>query len=392
MRFFVKKQYLEEIEGDMEELFLSNVEQTSLRQARFQYTLDAVKLLRPILLRNFNSSPTFFQYAMFKNYAIIAWRNLIKKKAYSFINIFGLGLGIASCLLIFMFVQDELSYDNYHEKKDRIYRVIHGQSAPDSKDISSIYPYWVWGNAPVGHALKSDFAEIDKLVQFSGRSDILLTYEDKMYQEDGIFFMDSTAFDVFSWPLLKGNPKTALAAPYSIVLTESTAQKYFGDEDPMGKTLKGSESAGRSNPGDYTVTGVIADLPLNSHFRFNALLSMSTFRKSRPDVFDAWGYVDFYTYFLVNEQFDAAAFKRKLPDFLSRHKEYPESRYTIAIEPLRDMYLRTEAERQPGETGSLTNIYVFSIIGLFILGIANTTMMIAMIVERPTMIIDSPRN
>src|SRR5687768_12344183 len=370
LRFFLKKEYLEEIEGDMEELFLANVEQTSLRKARLQYTLDSVKLLRPVLFKNFNLSPTFFQYAMFRNYSIVAWRNLIKKKAYSFINIFGLGLGIASCLLIFMFVQDELSYDNYHEKNDRIYRVIHGQSAPDSKDISSIYPYWVWGNAPVGHALKSDFAEIEKLVQFSGRSDILLTYEDKMYQEDGIFFMDSTAFDVFSWPLLKGNPKTALAAPYSIVLTESTAQKYFGDEDPMGKTVKGSESAGRSNPGDYTVTGVIADLPLNSHFRFNALLSMSTFRKSRPDVFDAWGYVDFYTYFLVSEQFDAAAFKRKLPDFLSRHKEYPESRYTIAIEPMKDMYLRTPAERQPGETGSLTNIYVFSIIGLFILVIA----------------------
>ena len=366
----MKKEYLEEIEGDMEELFLSNVDQTSVRKARLLYALDTLKLLRPILLKNFNTSHTFFQYAMFKTYSIIAWRNLIKKKAYSFINIFGLGLGIACCLLIFMFVKDELSFDNYHEKKERIYRVIHGQRGPDSTDLSSIHPYWVWHNAPIGPALKDDFPEIDKVVQFSGRSDILLTHDDNMYQEDGIFFMDSTAFDVFSWPLLKGNPKTALAAPYSIVLTESTAQKYFGDEDPMGKTLKGSASSGRSNPGDYTVTGLIADLPMNSHFRFNALLSMSTFRNSRPEVFDAWGYVDFYTYFLVNEQFDKQAFKRKLPNFLSRHKEYPESRYTIDIEPLRDMYLRTEAERQPGETGSLTNIYVFSIIGLFILVIA----------------------
>jgi putative ABC transport system permease protein len=228
----------------------------------------------------------------------------------------------------------------------------------------------VWGNAPVGPALKRDFPEIEKVVQFSGRADILLTNGEKVSQEDGVFFMDSTAFDVFSWKLLKGNPRTALAAPYSIVLTESTAQKYFGDEDPIGKALKGSESAGRSNAGDYTVTGVMADVPLNSHFRFNALLSMSTFRKSRPDVFDAWGYVDFYTYFLVNDQFNAAAFKSKIPDFLSRHKEYPDSKYSIAIEPLKDVYLRTKAERQPGETGSLPNIYVFSIIGLFILVIA----------------------
>jgi hypothetical protein len=179
-----------------------------------------------------------------------------------------------------------------------------------------------------------------------------------------------SSFDVFSWKLLKGNPKTALSAPYSIVLTESTARKYFGDEDPLGKSLKGSESAGRSNAGDYTVTGVIAEIPSNSHFRFNAFLSMSTFRKARPDVFDAWGYVDFYTYFLVNEHFDETAFKRKIPAFMSRHIKDPDSRYLIAIEALRDAYLRTTAERQPGETGSLSNIYVFSIIGFFILAIA----------------------
>ncbi len=370
LRFLLKEEYLEEIEGDMEELYLGNIEKGSIRKARLLYTLETMRLIRPALLKNFRTSPTFNQYAMFKNYSVVAWRNLIKKKGYSFINISGLGLGIACCVLIFMFVQDELSYDNYHEKKDRIYRVIHGEKAANSTDIASIGPHWVWGNAPIGPALKNDFPEIDKVVQFSGRSDILLTYEDKMYQEDGIFFMDSTVFDVFSWTLLKGNPKTALAAPYSIVLTESTAQKYFGNEDPIGKTLKGSESAGRSDPGDYTVTGILADLPLNSHFRFNVLLSLNTFRKSRPDIFDAWGYVDTYTYFLAGEQFDAQSFRSRLPDFLDRHKQHPESRYTIDVEPMKDMYLRTKAERQPGETGSLANIYVFSIIGLFILVIA----------------------
>ena len=365
----MKEEYLEEIEGDMEEIFLVNTEQMSVAKAKRRYTWEVIKLMRPALLKNFKTSPTFNQYAMFKNYYTIAWRNLLKKKAYSFINIFGLGLGIACCLLIFMFVQDELSYDNYHEKKDRIYRLVHGESAIDSVG-NPAYPFWVWGNAPVGPALKQDFPEIDKVLQFSGRSDILLTYGEKMYQEDGVFFMDSSAFEVFSWKLLKGNPRTALAAPYSIVLTESTARKYFGDEDPLGKVLKGSESAGRSNPGDYTVTGVMADVPLNSHFRFNALLSMSTFRKSIPEIFTYWGYVDFYTYFLVNERFDEEAFKAKIPAFLDRHKEHPESRYLIAIEPLKDVYLRTQADRQPGETGSLPNIYVFSVIGIFILVIA----------------------
>ncbi|HEY5746172.1 MAG TPA: ABC transporter permease [Chryseolinea sp.] len=369
LRYFLKKEYLEEIEGDMEELFFDHVERFSPARAKRMYTWEMLKLLRPVLLKNLKHSPTLNQYAMFKNYFKIAWRNLIKKKAYSVINIFGLGLGIACCFLIFMFVQDELSYDNYHEKGDRIYRVTHGyKSAKDSEESAKANPFWVWGNAPIGAALRQDFPEIEKVVQFSGRSDILLTYEDKIYQEDGVFFMDSTAFDVFSWQLVRGDPKTVLAAPYSIVLTESTARKYFGDTDPIGKSLQGSESAGRSKAGDYTVTGIMKDVPSNSHFRFNALLSMSTFKKSWPEIFGEWGYVDFYTYFLVKEKFNAAAFKQKIPAFLSRAQKDPQ--YTIGIEPLKDVYLRTFAQRQPGETGSLSNIYVFSIIGIFILVIA----------------------
>ncbi|WP_026967502.1 ABC transporter permease [Algoriphagus terrigena] len=308
---------------------------------------------------------------MWKNYLKIAYRNLLKKKVYSFINILGLGVGMACCLLIFMFVQDELSYDNYHENGDRIYQVTHGSRSPEGvTEGAEAQPFWVWGNAPVGPALKLDFPEVENVVQFSGRSDILFTVGDNITQEDGVFFMDSTVFDVFSWELIEGNPKTALAAAYSVVLTETTARKYFGNESALGKTLKGSESAGRSNAGDYTVTGVMADVPSNSHFKFNALLSLETFRQSRPDVFDAWGYVDTYTYFLVNDQFERSAFEAKIPDFIERRNGDNGYGYTIAIEPLSDVYLRTTALRQPGETGSLPNIYVFSVIGLFILIIA----------------------
>ncbi|WP_057940105.1 ABC transporter permease [Algoriphagus resistens] len=308
---------------------------------------------------------------MLKNYFKIAYRNLLKKKVYSFINIVGLGIGMACCVLIFMFVQDELSYDKYHEKGDRIYRVLHGELAGDGvEEGSSTEDYWVWGNAPIGPALQLDFPEIEKVVQFSGKADILFTVGDVTQQEDGIVFMDSTVFDVFSWELVEGDPKTALVAPYSAVLNETTAKKYFGDEKALGKTLKGSEVSGRSAAGDYTVTGVLKDFPSNSHLKFNTLLSRSTFKQSRPGVFDQWGYVDSYTYFLVNETFDRASFEAKIPGFLDQrnpNKEYP---YTIAIEPLSDVYLKTSAQRQPGDTGSLANIYVFSIIGLFILGIA----------------------
>lgn len=306
---------------------------------------------------------------MIRSYLTIAWRNLLKKKAYSFINIFGLGLGMTCCFLIFMYIQDELSYDTYHEKGDRIYRLTHGSlPSEEQPENAAANPFWVWHNAPVGPALKSYFPEIDKVVQFSGSSDILLTDGENSFQEEGVFFMDSTAFDVFSWKVIKGDAKNALTAPYSMVMTESTAKRYFGNADPIGKTLKGSESPGRSSEGDYTVTAVIEDIPSNSHFKFNMLLSLNTFRKYWPEVFDSWGYVDFYTYFLVNENFDLAAFKQKIPGFLAARQDNP--RYTVHVEQMKDFYLRSDADRQPGETGSLSNIYVFSVIGIFILVIA----------------------
>ena len=301
---------------------------------------------------------------MLRNYLIIGWRNLLKKKGYSAINIFGLGMGIACCLLIFTYVQYERSFDTYHEKSDRIYRVVHGGKKASAES------FWVWNNAPIGPALSQNFPEIDKVVQFSGRADILLTNGNRIYQEEDVFFMDSTAFDVFTWKLLKGNPKTALAAPYSLVLTETLAKKYFGDEDPLGKVIKGSDSPGRADAGEYLITGVMEDVPANSHFRFDALLSLNTFRKSIPEVFTNWDYADFYTYFLVNDKFDRAGFEQKLPAFIERQMNDQKNEYAIRIESLKEAYLGTVAERQPGEIGSLSNLYTFSIIGLFILVIA----------------------
>lgn len=301
---------------------------------------------------------------MYKNYLKIAWRNLTKKKGYTFINISGLAVGMACCMIIFLFVYDELSYDGYHEHGDRIYQVIHGsESAADSE-------FWVWNNAPIGPAMANEFPEIEKVVQFSGKADILLRHGEITHQEDGVFFMDSTVFDVFSWNFIDGDPKTALVAPYSIVLTESAAKKYFGNEEALGKILEGRAVAGRAEGGDYTVTGIIEDIPSNSHFRFNALLSLSTFHNSIPQVFDMWGYADFYTYIKVNEQFNREDFERKIPDFMSRVTTEDNAKYTIRLVPLEEVYLKSEAQQQPGELGSLSNIYIFSIIGLFIIVIA----------------------
>jgi len=303
---------------------------------------------------------------MIQNNFKIAWRNLIKNKGYTLINIIGLAIGLACSFIISLYILDELSFDQYHANKDRIYRVVHnwkdqaGRTSPDQ----------VWGNAPVGTALKADFPEIEKIVQFSGQSSILLKYDEKSFQEDKVFFMDSTAFDVFSWQMIKGEPKTALISPYSVVLTETTAKKYFGEEDPMGKAIEGGETGGRAAAGVYKVTGIIKDIPANSHFTFDALMSMSSFRQSWEDPFNQWGYVDFYTYFVLAENANIADLENKIPAFLERHKAQTNNQYFFHFEALKDIYLHSRAERQPGSTGNLQNLYIFAIIGLFILCIA----------------------
>ncbi|WP_166335360.1 ABC transporter permease [Sphingobacterium chungjuense] len=302
---------------------------------------------------------------MIKNYIKIAWRNLLKNKGYSSINILGLAIGLACCLLVVLYIQDELSFDHYHTNKDRIYRVVH-----DWKEKNGTETHQIWGNAPVGAALKADFPEIEKVVQFSGQISILLKQGDKAFQEENIFCMDSTAFDVFSWQFIAGDPKTALTAPYSIVLTEKLAKKYFGDSNPIGQTVEGGVTGGRAAPGIYTVTAVIEDLPSNSHFTFDALLSMSSFRQSWSEVFEAWGYVDFYTYLLLPENYDISKLEKQVPDFIARHDASEEGKYSIHFEPMLGAYLNSKADRQPGPVGNMQNIYIFAVIGVFILCIA----------------------
>lgn len=303
---------------------------------------------------------------MIRNNFNIAWRSLVKNKSYSFINIFGLAIGLTCSFIISLYILDELSYDNFHTKKDSIYRIVHSW-----KDETGSYgPDQVWGNYPVGPALQAEFPEIEKMVQFSGQASILLRYGKKTFQEDRVFFMDSAAFDVFTWDLVKGNPQTALIEPYSVVLTESTAKKYFGDTDPMGKVLEGGETGGRAGTGVYKVTGIMKDVPSNSHLKFDALMSLSSFRKTWTEPFESWGYVDFYTYFILAKENTIQQLNAKIPAFLDRNKDLTNDSYSLRFESMNDAYLQSKAERQPGETGNPQSLYIFAIIGVFILCIA----------------------
>ncbi|MET6999992.1 ABC transporter permease [Chitinophaga defluvii] len=305
---------------------------------------------------------------MLKNYFKIAWRSLLKNKTYSIINIAGLAVGIACCVLITIYVKGELSYDRYHKNVDHIYRVLHAYrhtKAGEKLPTPSATEFQVWGNAPVGPALAADFPEIKKVVQFTSPVHLLLKYQEKSFQENDLLFMDSTVFDVFSWKMLAGNPGSALKATNSIVLTETMAQKYFGNSNPVGQIIQVGEKDA------LTVTGVMEDVPANSHFTFSGLISMSTFQRIEPGIFQSWGYVDFYTYLLLANHTNVKNMEGKLASFIDRHQpENMDNGYAIALEPLTAAYLHSVAGRQPGAIGSLSNVYIFSVIAVFILLIA----------------------
>jgi putative ABC transport system permease protein len=303
---------------------------------------------------------------MIRHFFQIAWRQLMKRKFYSLINIVGLAIGIACCILIALYVQHELSYDQYHAKKDRIYRVL--QTFRSLQPGEAVTPpiaqdYWVWGCAPVGLALQADFPQIEKVVRFMSPMSLLLERGGKRFQQDNLLMMDSSAFDVFNWKMIQGDPHKALVATNSIVLTRSVAKKFFGNQNPVGQSLR------VDNDDYFMVTGVMEDVPANSQFTFNGLVSMSTMRRIRPDIFNYWGYVDFYTYVLLKENASIDPLKAQAAAFVKRHNSEDRG-YTIAFEKMTDAYLHSAAIRQPGPTGSLLNVYLFSCIGVFIILIA----------------------
>ncbi len=303
---------------------------------------------------------------MFRHFLRIASRNLLKRKFYSFINITGLAIGMACCLLIALYIKHELSFDRYHANHERIYRVLQTYRSVE-KGQKPITPapqdYQVWGCAPVGPALQADFPEVETVAQMMSPISLLLQTGDKRIQQNNLVCADSTVFKVFSWKLLQGDARTALTAPYSIVLTEETAHKLFGNANPVGQTLRSN------NSDNLMVTGVVQNVPSNSQITFNGLISMTTARKWQAFAFPSWGYVDFYTYVLLKKNASIAPMQAGAAAFLKRHN--PEDPgYTIAFEPLDDAYLHSKAQRQPGPVGSMLNIYLFSCIGVIILLIA----------------------
>src|ERR1700722_9261274 len=306
--------------------------------------------------------------AMIKNFIKTAFRSLLKNKGFTFINVFGLALGLATCLLIVFYVFEELSYDRYNTKYERIYRV--------NTDLRYNGTLSSFGTAakPVAAGLAQEFPEVEKSARITGALNIRFRKGNEIIREDEdntTFYCDPGIFGIFTMPMLYGDPKTALTEPNSIVITESEAKKYFNRTNVVGHTLFLV-----TDSSTYKITGVMRDMPSQSHFRANFLMSMS----QKTD--NSWNSIGgFWTYILLRPGASGKRFEAKLDGFMRRHLDVlPGFKYEqfakhgnylrLNLMPLKDIHLHSNLQWQLGAGGNVQYIYIFSAIALFILLLA----------------------
>ena len=290
---------------------------------------------------------------MIKNYLKITLRTLLKHKGYAFINIFGLAIGLACCLLIVLFVRDELSYDRFHEKADRTYRIVRQE-----RDLApSVTP-----SALLGPALMETYPEVEHATRLirSYFSPLVSRDEDGFY-EDRIFFTDAEFFNVFDFRLVRGDPDTVLSEPFSILLTETMARKYFGDEDPLGQTL--TLNAAHT----FTVTGLLDNSPRTTHFTFDFLASIESLPEvtGRANMLETWGLGSFPTYVVLPEGYDPAALEEKLAGFLP-----PQFQIRYFLQPLTEIHLASAYRGEIEANSDARYVWMLSGIALMILLLA----------------------
>jgi putative ABC transport system permease protein len=306
---------------------------------------------------------------MIKNYIKIALRNIKKHRGTSLINIAGLSIGIACSILIILFVTHERSYDRFHEKADRIYRLAVRASIGDTK-INQTY-----SSSETFRRLLVDFPEIEKGVKFlnSGRTPIVLN--EKTFYESRFYAVDGTFFEIFTFPLLHGDPETVLSEPNTMVLSKDTAMKYFGNTDVVGKTLSADFSYGFGRV-DFQITGVSENVPDNSHFHYDLLVSSASF----PSLINntGWSSNSFITYLLLSEGTSQQWFDEKLKEFTRRHMGGDEFDAWVAqgnyweyyLQPITEIHLNSDLNGEFEANGNKTYVFIFSVLSVIVLLIA----------------------
>ena len=311
---------------------------------------------------------------MIRNYLKIALRNLMKYKFISFIILFGLTVGLTCCFLILSYILHEVSYDKYQPNADRVYRVTRSFNDPQTGtvglNLSTVAP-------PFGPLLKNDFKEIEEMTRTLSNGTTAIRYNDKMFNEQNVYFADDHFFDFFKTDVKKGNPKKALSDPFSIMMSEEMARKYFGNEEPMNKVVR----INFGNYYDFKVTGVFKAFPTNTHFHPDMMVSFNTLKDStiygEQNLQTNFGNNSFFTYIRLPKGYDPKKLKAQFPAFLNRVMTgesggpFKPSQWTaLSLQKVTDIHLRSHTDYEAEENGDINRVYIFSAIALFILLIA----------------------
>ncbi|MGD9158246.1 MAG: ABC transporter permease [Desulfobacteraceae bacterium] len=292
---------------------------------------------------------------MLKNYFTIAVNNLLKNKLYSAINIIGLAIGMACTIMIMLWIQDELSYDKFHENADNLYRVIEYQTYSDRRMQVEVTPH------PLAAALKNDYPEVIESTRFNKLKFKNIAYNEKRFKGSDGAVADPSLFKMFTFPFLKGDPGTALSEPNSIVISGNFADRYFGTEEALGKVLNVNNKYG------LKVTGIFKNVPNNSHIHFDYVISFDTLSgmRDRAVPYNNWGNNSIYTYILLRENTDAGPFGKKIEGYIKT--KFSESTADIYLQALTDIHLHSGSKSKYDGYGSIYNVYMFFVISVFIL-------------------------
>lgn len=342
---------VEEIQGDLYERFRRRDRLFGSRYARQQYVWEVIQFLQPqFLKRKSNSTSNPPSLDMLRNYFTIAYRTILQQKSYALINVLGLALGLSACMVIFLVVRNELNYDAFHQKADRTYRMTgHGLDYNPSVSFS------------VAPALRTDFPEMEQVSQYYYRREGQIQIGNQRHLEEGYAFADGSFPQVFDLDWRAGDPKTALREPNTIVLTEPIARKYFGDADPMGKTIR------LDNEWDLRVTGVIGELPSNTHLIFNFLVSWETDRKTF-EKYPFGAIAGGYLYVVLPEKLHPKRVEARFPNFIRKNWGEDEARKSaLLLQPLREIHFDKRYLTQITMPRSKETIYGLAGVAVFII-------------------------
>ncbi|MCP4727308.1 MAG: FtsX-like permease family protein [bacterium] len=356
-RLLLRDEYWEKI-GDYEEDYLRRRNQQGDFTALLWFWLQ-VLLAVPVFLKN----KIYWSAVMYKNYLKVTIRNILKQKVFSFINISGLAVGLACSILILLWVNDELSYEDFHINADRIFRVTTFINMGGNElDLPKTGP-------GVTKKLVATFPEVEDAVIINPIPRSSVKYLNTQFFEDNIFFADKSFFNIFSYELIRGDPGSVLELPYTAVITREYAEKYFQDEDPVGKILN------FNNVENYTITGIVDDLPSNSHIDFDILCSFETvYSKGRRASIDRFLNPNFYGYILLAEGFDFVELENKMPemipDQIKRMGKARNLQFIMSLQPITKIHLHSKLAQDFSDNSNIVYIYIFTAVSVFIILIA----------------------